>query len=179
MTDELEDQMIAKAEGLEAGDKGAEAIAEATELVQIDPKDALVWFVKGKAHYVEREFEEAYASFSKSAEIERENPKVWQMMGYCLLSLNQYSDAEKCLDYVKAAEPANIEAVCALGISQVLQNKPQDARRNFDLALSMNKQTTCNVLEHFYENVFSASKDTSSTAKALLERVLETIKLVR
>jgi len=179
MTDELEDQMIAKAEAFTEEKKGPEAVAEATELSQIDPKDAIVWFVKGKAHYIDNQFEEAYSCFCKAAEIERENPQIWQMMGYSLITLNRYPDAEKCLEYVKATEPTNVEAVCALGICQVLGNKPQDAKRNIDLALSMGKPTTIAMLEHFHEKFFAVSKETSSRAKAQIERTLETVKLIR
>ncbi|MFA4982931.1 MAG: tetratricopeptide repeat protein [Candidatus Micrarchaeia archaeon] len=179
MTDELEDQMIAKTEELTEGKKGPEAVAEATELSQIDPKDAIVWLVKGKAHYIDNQFDEAYACFCKAAEIERENPQIWQMMGYSLITLNRYDDAEKCLEYVKAAEPSNVEAACALGICNILQNKPQEAKRNIDLALSMGKPTAIAMLEHFHEKFFAISKETSSRAKAQIERTLETVKLLR
>ncbi len=178
MTDELEDQMIAKTEELTEEKKGDAAVAEATELVQIDPKDAIVWFVKGKAHYVDMQFEEALACFSKAAEIERENPQVWHMMGYSLISLNRFSEAEEALDYVKAAQPSNVEAVCALGICQAIQNKPEQAKQNFDIALSLGKPVAIAMLEHFYDKFFSVSKEAQSRTKAMIERVLETRKLV-
>ncbi|MCX6772739.1 MAG: tetratricopeptide repeat protein, partial [Candidatus Micrarchaeota archaeon] len=118
MTDELEDQMIAKTEELVEEKKGDEAVVEATELAAIDPKDAIVWFVKGKAHYVDKQFEDALSCFSKAAELERENPQIWHMMGYALISLNRLQEAEQALEYVKGTQPTNAEAVCALGICQ-------------------------------------------------------------
>jgi superkiller protein 3 len=134
MTDELEDQMIAKTEELTEEKKGNEAVAEATELAQIDPKDAIVWFVKGKAHYVDNQFDEALACYSKALELDKENPQIWHMMGYCLITMNDLPKAEECLSYVKAVQPDNCEAVCALGIAQVMQGKAGDARENFELA---------------------------------------------
>ena len=95
MTDELEDQMEAKTEELVEGRQGREAVLEATELAQIDPKDAIVWFVKGKAHYIDSQFDDALTCFSKAAEIEKENPQVWHMMGYALISLNRLDEAER------------------------------------------------------------------------------------
>lgn len=179
MTDELADQMVAKAEELTEEKKGGEAVAEATELTSLDPKDAIVWFVKGKAHYVESQFEDALACFSKAAELDRENPQIWHMMGYALISLNRLPEAEEALEYVKASEPANSEAVCALGICQAMQNKVDDAKKNFDAAISMDKPISMLMLEHFHDKFFGVSKETQPRTKAMIERILETIKLVR
>jgi Flp pilus assembly protein TadD len=178
MTDELEDQMIAKTEELTEEKKGDAAVAEATELAAIDPKDAIVWFVKGKAHYVDNQFDDALSCFSKAAEIDRENPQIWHMMGYALISLNRFSEAEQSLDYVKATQPANAEAVCALGICQAIRNKPSDARQNFETAIALNKSVSLAMLEHFHDKFFGMSKEAQSRTKALIERVLETKKLI-
>ena len=179
MSDELEDQMVAKTEELTEEKKGGEAIAEAAELASIDPKDAIVWFVKGKAHYVEGQLEDALSCFSKAAEMDRENPQVWHMMGYALISLDRLSEAEECLEYVKGTEPGNCEAICALGICQVMQNKPQQAKENFDIAIAIDKGIAIAMLEHFHDRFFSVSKETASSTKAMIERTLETRKLVR
>jgi len=179
MTDELEDRMVAKAEELTEQKRGDEAVAEANELAAIDPADAIVWFVKGKAHYVDAQYEEALACFSKAAEIERENAQIWHMMGYALISLGRLGEAEQALEYVKAMQPENCEAVCALGICQCMQSKQNDARLNFELAIAMNKPLSMAMLEHFHEKFFSVSKDAAAGTKALIERTLETIKIVR
>ena len=179
MPDELEDELVAKTEELVEEKKGDEAVVEATELAAIDPKDAIVWFVKGKAHYIDSQFEDALSCFSKAAELERENPSVWHMMGYALISLNRLQEAEQALDYVKATQPTNAEAVCALGICQCMLNKPADARTNIEIALSLNKPVAMAMLEHFHDKFLSVSKDTESRTKALIERTLETMKLVR
>ena len=100
-------------------------------------------------------------------------------MGYALISLNRLAEAEQALAYVKAVEPENAEAVCALGICLAMQNKPAEARVNFDSAFAMNKPLAMAMLEHFHEKFISTSKDVSSGTKAMVERVLETIKLVR
>ncbi|MFA6489490.1 MAG: tetratricopeptide repeat protein [Candidatus Micrarchaeia archaeon] len=176
MTNELEDQMVAKTEELTEQKKGEEAVAEATELAQIDPKDAIVWFMKGKAHYVSGQFEDALSCFSKAAEIERENAQIWHMMGYALITLERLPEAEQALEYVKGMQPTNAEAICALGICQVMQNKPVDARKNVELAIALNKPTAMAMLDHFHDKFFSVSQETASGTKAIIERMLETIK---
>jgi len=179
MADELQEQMIAKTEELVEEKKGEEAVVEATELVKLDPKDAIVWFVKGKAHYVDSQFEDALSCFSKAAQLEQENPSIWHMMGYALISLNRLAEAEEALAYAKATQPTNAEAVCALGICQVMQNKQSEARGNFETAIALNKSVSLAMLEHFHDKFFSVSKDTGSSTKAMIERTLETLKIVR
>ena len=179
MTDELEDQMVAKTEELVEEKKGEEAVQEAKELAEIDPKDAIVWFVKGKAHYIDNQFEDALSCFAKAAEIDRENPQIWHMMGYALISLNRLQEAEQALDYVKATQPTNVEAVCALGICQVMMNKAPEARNNIEIALALNRTTAISMLSHFHDKYFSVSRETESRTKAMIERILETLKLVR
>lgn len=179
MSDELADQMVAKTEELTEEKKGGEAVAEAAELAQLDPKDAIVWFVKGKAHYIDGQFDDALACFSKAAEMDQENPQIWHMMGYSLISLNRLPEAEEALEYVKATQPTNSEAICALGICQAMQNKPEEAKKNFDTAISMDKPISMLMLEHFHDKFFGISKETQPRTKAMIERILETIKLVR
>ena len=175
---ELEDQMVVKTEELAEQKKGEEAVAEATELAQLDPKDAIVWFVKGKAHYVDAQYDEALSCFSKAAEIDRENAQIWHMMGYALITLNRLQEAEQALEYVKATQPTNAEAVAALAICQAMLLKPEDSRRNIELGLALNKEVTLAMLEHFHDKFFSISKETASNTKAIIERILETLKLI-
>jgi tetratricopeptide (TPR) repeat protein len=179
MTDELADNLVAKTEELTEENKGVEAVEEAAELAKLDPKDAIVWFVKGKAHYIDNQFEEALSCFSKAAELDQENPQVWHMMGYSLISLNRLPEAEEALSYVKAVQPTNTEAVCALGICQAMQNKPDEAKKNFDTAISADKPISMLMLEHFHDKFFAISKETQPRTKAMIERILETLKLVR
>jgi anaphase-promoting complex subunit 3 len=177
MADELEEQMIAKTEELAESKQGEEAVEEASELVSLDPQEPIAWFMKGRAHYASSQFEEALSCFSKAASLDRQNPAIWHMIGYTLISLNRLGEAEEALNYVKSAQPTNAEAICALGICQVMQNKPSEARKNIELALSINKQTTIAMLEHFHDKFFSTSQETSSSTKAIIERMLETLKI--
>lgn len=179
MTDELEDRMIATTESLAEEKKGPEAVQEAAELAEINPKDAIVWFINGKAHYINNEFDEALSCFSKAAQIDKENPRIWHMMGYCLITLNRLAEAEQALEYVKSVEPTNAEATCALGICQVIQGKGKEAKANFDIALAADKSTAVAMLENFQEKYFAVSKEVNSGTMAMIERVLETVKLVR
>ena len=60
-----------------------------------------------------------------------------------------------------------------------LLGKPDEARANFGLALSMNKPVAFAMLEHFHEKFVSPSKEASSKVKAFIERTLETVRIVK
>ncbi|MCX8197093.1 MAG: tetratricopeptide repeat protein [Candidatus Micrarchaeota archaeon] len=178
MADELVDEMVARTEELLEEKKIGEAEQEANELAKIDPKDAIAWFVKGKVHYLEKQFDDALVCFSKAAEIDNENPHIWHLMGYCLISLNRLQEAEEALAYVKAVQPDNVEAITALAICQILQKKEQEAKTNLFEAIRLNKQLSISIVEHFYESTISTSQEVSSSTKAMIERAIETLRIL-
>ena len=123
MTDDLTDQMITKTEGYVEAREGEQAVESANELAEVDPKDAIVWYLKGKAHYVSGEYDEALAALSKAATLQADKPDIWLAMGYCLIAMRRYSEALPPLEYVKGVEPENVEATAALCILHRLLNR--------------------------------------------------------
>jgi tetratricopeptide (TPR) repeat protein len=179
MTDELEDQMIAKAQVLEGEKKDSEAVAVSEDLVKIDPKDAIVWFVAGKAHYVSGQYEEALSCFSRAAEIEKERPEIWHMMAYALISLRRYPEAEEALQFVADAQPENTEARCILSFVQLISGKAREGAPNFKAAVGEDAALTFQMANHFYEKCISKGEDVSAMTKAMVERTLETLRLLK
>jgi tetratricopeptide (TPR) repeat protein len=177
MSDELEDSAIAKTEEEIAEKKAAEAVETASELPELKPEDALAWFEKGKALYVADDFEEALACLSKSAEISKEQPETWHVMGYCLIALKRYPEARDALEYVKAVRPANLEAIYALGVAYALIGEPQKAKENMKLAFAIDRKRALAFSDEVYKKLFETSPDVSSYTKSLVERALETIRL--
>jgi len=179
MADELKEEIVAHAEELSQEKKTKEAEESAEELVKIDEKEAIAWFVKGRVHYEAGEFEDALSAFSEAAKIAKENPEVWHMLGYCLISLKRYSEARDALDYVCKVTPDNAEARCALGIALVILGDGKGARGHFDEAVKRDRAVAAAMLEHFHDKFFGMSREASATTKALLERSIETIKVPR
>lgn len=177
MTDELQDGMIARSEELMEGKEGEKAVETASELVEISEKDAIAWFVKGKALYVADRFDDALACFGKSAEIKKEQPEVWQMMGYTLIALRRYKEAADALEYVKSADPKNVEAIYALGITHIILGDKVNGEENIKLAFAIDRKRALGTANNVYENYFSTSSGVVPHTRALIERALETLKL--
>jgi tetratricopeptide (TPR) repeat protein len=179
MTDELEDQLIAKTEELEVEHKPAEAVETATELARLDPKDAIVWFIKGKAHYVAGEFEESLSCLARAAEIEKERPEIWHMMGYSLISLQRYEEAKDALQYACDRGESNVEARTVLSFVQFMLGKNKEGTANFKLAVDQNPVIAWELANHFYEKFLSKSDAITPTTKSIVERTIETLKLLK
>ncbi len=177
MADELKEEIVAHAEELSGEKRVDEAKESADELVKIDHKEAIAWFVKGRVHYEAGEFEEALSAFSEAAKIAKENPEVWHMLGYALISLRRYKEARDALEYVCKVQPENTEARCALGIVFVILGDGKAAREHITAAVRQNRTVAAAMIEHFHDKFFGPSKDTSATTKALIDRCIEMIKV--
>jgi len=179
MTDQLEENMIAHAELAVESNDAEEALASAKELASLDPKDAIVWFIQGKAYYVGGDYEQALAAFSQAATIQNDRPEVWLMIGYTLVALGRYADALPSLEFVKGTDPQSIEATCALCIAHTLLGHTAEAKDYLDQAGKINRPVAAEILSHFHEKFFSTSEKTSAQTKAMVERLIEKFKISR
>ncbi len=177
MTDEAQDFLVAKTEGELENKNFPEAEKTAEELSALNQKEALSWFVKGKTFYLEEKHEEALSCLSKAAELEKENPSVWHMIGFTLIPLQRYDDAIEALDYVKAVQPKNASAIYALGICHMMKGDLEKANENISLAYSKDKNLSLKHAESVYAQSIELSKDVSSSLKAMIERSFETIRI--
>lgn len=173
MTDELEDQMIAKTEGYVKARLGEQAIASANALAEVDPKDAIVWYLKGKAHYVAGEYDQALAALSKAATIQADKPEIWLVMGYCLIALRRYAEAQPSLEYVKGVEPNNAEATAALCVLHSILGDGATAKTYFDQGMQISPAATVAMLSHFHEQFFAPSPAVEAATKDAIEKMLE------
>ncbi len=179
MTDDLTDQMISKTESYVQAREGEQAVESANELAEVDPKDAIVWYLKGKAHYVSGEYDEALASLSKAATLQADKPDIWLAMGYCLVAMRRYSEALPPLEYVKGVEPENAEATTALCILHTILGNGSAAKTCFEQAMSMDKTAAVYMLNRFNEQFFGGSPVVSPESKEAIVRLLQAAKLVK
>jgi tetratricopeptide (TPR) repeat protein len=177
MTDELEDQMIAKTESYLAEQKNDKALESANELARIDPKDAIVWYVKGKTHYMMGEYNKALASLSKAAQIESTHPQVWLLTGYTLIAQKRYQESVESLEYVLAVDGQNVEAACALVAVYSILNNPANCKLNLQKALSINKSMTQKILQYYYDNFIVSSSEVDSNLKEQIKSKLQALSI--
>jgi tetratricopeptide (TPR) repeat protein len=179
MTSELEDQMIAKTQGYLDANKTKEAQEEADALAQVDPKDAIVWYLQGKVHYSAGEYDEALSALSRAAQIQSDHPDIWLVMGYTLIAQRRYEEAAQSLEYVKAVKPEGVEAPAALGILHSILGNAAEAKKNVQEALRLDRGGCIAMLENFDKQFVSTSPAVSEGTKELVKNMIEKARLVR
>lgn len=177
MTNAIEEQMIAKTQGYLNAKKNAEAKVTADELAEVDPKDAIVWYLKGKVHYSLGEYDEALASLSKAASIQNDHPDIWLVMGYTLIAQRRYPEAQQPLEYVKAIRPSGVEATCALGIMHAILGDGEKAKQYVSEALALDKGGASTMLENLYKQFVADSPQIEAGTKELLKNLIEKARL--
>ncbi|MFH1306854.1 MAG: tetratricopeptide repeat protein [Candidatus Micrarchaeota archaeon] len=169
MTDERTDHLIAKTECYLEEKKNKKAAQSAKDLTEIDPKDAIVWYVKGKVHYMMDEFDEALSALSRAATIDAERPEIWLVMGYTLVALRRYDEAKQSLEYVVAVQPGHVEANSAMCILSIILGDGSAAKGYFEKAMQLNKKTASKMLNYFYKNFISPSNAVNEKTKEAIE----------
>ncbi len=177
MTDELTDQMIAKTEGYVQANEGKPAVESANELAEVDPKDAIVWYLKGKAHYIAGEYDEALSALSRAASLQADQPDIWLVMGYALIALRRYAEARPSLEYVKGVNPSSVEATAALCALHTILGDGTAAKTYFEQGMQIDKSATVAILMRFNEQFFSASPAVEAGTKKALKDLLDSAKL--
>ncbi|MFH0927432.1 MAG: tetratricopeptide repeat protein [Candidatus Micrarchaeota archaeon] len=177
MTDDLEDSLIARTQSYLKAKQTDKAKFSAQELSRMDPKDAIVWFVKAKVHYMMEEYDDALSSLAKAAQINSEQPEIWLLMGYTLIALRRYLEAKESLEYVHAMQPEDAEVSSALCVLFTILGDEQTARQYFEHSKELDKSATYKVLAHFYEEVFRPSAQLSPQMKENLEAMLSKIRI--
>ena len=176
MTDELEDQIIAKTENLVQEKKNKQAIASANELARLDPNDAIVWYVLGKTHYQLKDYDKALSALSKAATIDSKRPETWLIMGYTLLAQKRYEESIPSFEYVIAVDKKNVEATTALCIVHTILNNPTKAKTHLDIAMNTDKAITTLILQHFYDNFIEKSQTVDTPTKDALKELMQKLK---
>ncbi len=174
MSDELEDSLVSKNEEQIEGKKIQDADVTAQDLVALKPQDAITWFVKGKTHYVEGDYDNALSCLSQAAQIDKEAPLVWHMMGLTLLALGRVDEAVEALTYAAEKMPQNPDALLALGIALALGGKTDNAKKWIEKAFKADPQKASDLATDFAENFIASSPAVESGTKALIERAIET-----
>lgn len=177
MTNPMEDNLIARTQSYLQSKQIDKAKFCAEDLSQMDPKDAIVWYVKAKVHYMMDEFDEALAALAKAAQIDSQRPEVWTLMGYTLIALRRYDDAKESLEYVHAIQPDNSEVSSALCVLFTILGDEKTARQYFEHSRELDKQTTSKILTHFYREVFKPSAQISQVSKDKIKEMISKVRL--
>jgi tetratricopeptide (TPR) repeat protein len=116
--------------------KPQQAIAEAKRVLEASPKDAQVWFLKGKAEMAAEDYHAAVESLQHSLQLAK-NVNAEYALGYSFLKLGQKADAEKIFQRMVAeyGDRAIWHVVFAGAYRE--SKMPDDAIREFRKAIAM------------------------------------------
>src|SRR5271165_1010374 len=78
------------------------AIADASKVIELDPKLAVGWYHRGRGYYELKQWENAVADLSKAIELDPKLAAAWNSRGLGYKRLNQFDKA--IADYSKAIQ---------------------------------------------------------------------------
>ena len=87
-----------------------EAIECYEKAVEIDPKDAFVWYNMGIAHKALKKYEKAIECYEKVVEIDPKYAKAWSNMGNTYDDLKKFEKAIECYEKAVKIDPNYIRA---------------------------------------------------------------------
>ncbi len=176
MTSEFEDQLIAKTAGYIKAKKIEQAVQSANDLVDVDPADAIVWYLSGKTKYLSGQYDEALSALSKSASIKSDVPEVWLAIGYTLIALRRYDESKQYLEYAKDVQPANAQPPAALCVLHVILGQQNEARHYLQQAMALDPGVTLSILSNFNEQFIASSPAVDATAKAAIAKMVGSLR---
>ncbi len=176
MTDAIEENLIVKTQQYLSNNQNEQALLTASDLSSLDPKDAIVWYLKAKVHYMMGEYDEALASCAKSAQIQSQRPEIWLLMGYTLIALNRFEDAKESLEYVYAVQPQDAQACCSLCVLYTILGEQDVASQYFLRSKELDKDITSKILTHFYREALKPSTNIDQTTKDQIKQLLARIR---
>ncbi|PIT84505.1 hypothetical protein COU37_03185 [Candidatus Micrarchaeota archaeon CG10_big_fil_rev_8_21_14_0_10_45_29] len=168
MASQLADNMIAKAQAYLQDHENKKASETAQDLAELNPDDAIVWFIKGKVHYMMDEFDDALGSLSKAATLKPERAEIWLVMSYTLIALRRYEETPQYLEYVISIDSQNAQAHAALAILYTIMQNPQKASGHMQKAKALDAKTTLQMAKLFYEKFFGPSTTLDDASKQQL-----------
>ncbi len=83
-----------------------EALAAASEALELAPEAADAWIQKGRAELGRNDGAAALASFERATELAPENPYAWNNLGYVWIQLGDYDNAHAALSQATALDGA-------------------------------------------------------------------------
>lgn len=168
--------MISRIELYLSEKKFGDAEARADDLVEVGKKEPLAWFEKAKVFYTADKFDDSVYCLKMGLDIDRKPPAPWQLVGYNMLALRKFPEAIEALEYVKSAQPGNIEAITALAFAYLYSGNPTRFEFNLKFALDTDMETALKVIVNFFERAIeknpTLSGDSRERARAAIEGLM-------
>jgi tetratricopeptide (TPR) repeat protein len=145
-------------------DEQSEVIKTLDNSLEIDPKNWLTWWQKGRALKNLGRFEEAIASFDQVIALNPKNPEVWNLKGLIFLEINKNTEALDCFERGLAIDPQLSHIWYNKGMTLERLKKYDESVRALDRSLAIKfdqevKHTRDNIHSLQNESVILSADD--------------------
>src|SRR3954470_3790521 len=103
-------EFVESADSLVKQEKYADAIIQYRNALKIDPNSSDIYYRLGDAYFKNQQLREAYASYKKSSELDKNNVLAQLAVGRFLLVTQQFNDVIQLGSDLLAKNPDNIDA---------------------------------------------------------------------
>lgn len=130
---------VNRAKKLLEQNKYADAEQILLEALELPQKDALVYKYMGAVYEKTGRNELAIESYQVSADINPQDKNIWQRLGFCLISVGKFEQAEKSFENSDRVQYGVSETYAGWGMALMKQKKYTEAREKFTQAVKVNK----------------------------------------
>ncbi len=107
--------------------------------LELPQKDALVYKYLGVVYEKTDRNELAVESYQMSADLNPQDKNIWQRLGFALISIGKFEQAEKSFENSDRVHSGVSETFAGWGMSLMKQKKYSDAREKFTRSVKLNK----------------------------------------
>ena len=107
--------------------------------MQLPQKDALVFKYSGMVYEKLGQPEEAVNYYRNSADLNPNDKFIWQKLGFALIAVNKYKEAEKSFENADKIFHGNTDTLTGWGMTLMKQQRYEDAREKFIQAAKINR----------------------------------------
>jgi tetratricopeptide (TPR) repeat protein len=120
------------------------------EFIEVNPKNFLAHYFRGRCHFYFENFEAANLDFDKSIRLDNTFAEAFELNAKCLYLLEKYEDSLKNYKrFSRKQNDKNAEILRIIGELEIRTNDFESARKTLKLAINLGDKEAKNL----YENI--------------------------
>ena len=139
--------------------------------MQMPQKDARVLKYQGMVSEKLGQMEEAVNYYQNSADLNPDDKFIWQKLGFALIAVNKYSEAEKSFENADKIFHGNTDTLTGWGMTLMKQQRYAEAREKFCLAAKINRYNFSAIFLSAVMDIRLNDLDKAETRLAFLANV--------
>ena len=117
-----------------------DAISDFDKAIELNPKDAEIYFFRGNAYHNKRQFDKAMSDYSKAIEINPRYTNAYYSRGLYYQTIEEYRKAISDFDKVIKIDPENAYAYYYRGCAHFAKEKYRKALSDYNKAIKIDPE---------------------------------------